>query len=200
MIHTYTKKAANKLYRYYVCVKAHQSGWNKCETRSVAALEIEEAMVDQIRGIGTNSALLDEVVRQLEEQRETHAGALERERRFIERDLKRLAEEMPGVTTGSGAATRLAEAMERTESLGHRLSEIRGHLAALDGDPISRAEVEQALRGFDGLWRQMTPREQERFVKLIVEQVRYNGKTGVVTVDFRSTGIRQLCVDGNRPR
>ena len=200
MIHTYTKKAANKLYRYYVCVKAHQGGWNKCETRSIAAPEIEEAVVDQIRGIGANSALLDEVVRQLEEQRETHAGALERERRFIERDLKRLAEEMPGITTGSGAATRLAEAMERTESLGRRLSEIRGHLAALDGDPISRAEVEQALRGFDGLWRQMTPREQERFVKLIVEQVRYNGKTGVVTVDFRSAGIRQLCVDGNRPQ
>ena len=52
MIHTYTKKTANKLYRYYVCVTAHQHGWNKCPTRSVSAPAIEEAVVAQIRGIG----------------------------------------------------------------------------------------------------------------------------------------------------
>ena len=54
MVHTYTKKTANKLYRYYVCVTAHQRGWNKCETRSVSAPAIEEAVVAQIRGIGSH--------------------------------------------------------------------------------------------------------------------------------------------------
>jgi site-specific DNA recombinase len=36
MIHTYVSKK-NHLYRYYVCVKAHQRGWAQCETRSVSA-------------------------------------------------------------------------------------------------------------------------------------------------------------------
>jgi len=37
MVHTYTKKAANKLYRYYVCVTAHQRGWNNCDQVRVGA-------------------------------------------------------------------------------------------------------------------------------------------------------------------
>ena len=36
MIHTYVSKK-DRLYRYYVCVKAHQRGWAQCETRSVSA-------------------------------------------------------------------------------------------------------------------------------------------------------------------
>ena len=35
--------------------------------------------------------------------------------------------------------------------------------------------------------------EQERFIHTLVEQVRYDGKTGTVTVGFRSRGIRDLC-------
>jgi site-specific DNA recombinase len=85
---TYTTKAANKLYRYYVCIKAQQRGWNKCETYSIPAAEIEQAVVDQVRGVGMNRMLVDEVVRQWEEQRERHARALEHERRLVERDLK----------------------------------------------------------------------------------------------------------------
>ena len=102
--------------------------------------------MDQIRSIAANPALLDEVVRQWTEQREKHTSALERERRFIERDLKQLAEEMPGAISGNGATGRLAEVVERTECLGRRLAEIRTHLAALDADDLSRADVERALR------------------------------------------------------
>ncbi len=200
MVHTYTKKSANRLYRYYVCVKAHQRGWNKCETRSIPAPEIEQSVVDQIRSIGGNPALLNEVVRQWEEQREMHTSALERERRFIERDLKQLAAEMPDVVNGGGATGRLAEVAERTECLGRRSAEIRAHLAALDADPLSRADLERALRDFDGVWQQMAPREQEQFVKLVVKQVRYNGKTGVVAVDFHSAEIRRLCINGGATR
>jgi len=44
MVHTYTQKDA-RLYRYYVCVKAHQRGWTQCETRSVSAPELEQAVI-----------------------------------------------------------------------------------------------------------------------------------------------------------
>jgi hypothetical protein len=67
MIHTYTKKK-NHLYRYYVCVKAHQRGWDKCQTRSVSAQALETAVVEQIRGISRNPAMMGEVLRQLADQ------------------------------------------------------------------------------------------------------------------------------------
>jgi len=35
--------------------------------------------------------------------------------------------------------------------------------------------------------------EQERFIRTLVDQVRYDGKTGTVTLGFRSRAIRDLC-------
>jgi len=68
MTHTYVQKK-NTRYRYYVCINAHQRGWNKCETRSVSAPELEGAVVNQIRGIARQPATLSEVLRLLEEGR-----------------------------------------------------------------------------------------------------------------------------------
>jgi hypothetical protein len=39
----------------------------------------------------------------------------------------------------------------------------------------------------------MSSHEQERFIRALVEQVRYDGKSGNVTVSFKSTGIKHLC-------
>lgn len=130
MVHTYTQKDA-RLYRYYVCVKAHQRGWTQCSTRSVSAPELEQAVVDQIRGVGRNPMMLTAVMKHLEE-------------------------------TGFG--------------------------------DVPREDVARALREFDGLWRQLSPREQEQLIKALVETVSYDGQTGTVTVSFRSAGIKQLCL------
>jgi len=69
MVHTYTQKTPNKLYRYYVCVNAHQKGYNQCPTRSVSAPAIEQAVIEQIRGIAANPGVVDRVVESLGELR-----------------------------------------------------------------------------------------------------------------------------------
>ena len=130
MVHTYTQKDA-RLYRYCVCVKAHQRGWTQCATRSVSAPELEQAVIEQIRGIGRNPMMLTAVMRQLEE---------------------------------SGF------------------------------EDAPREDVAQALREFDGLWKHLSPREQEQLIKALVETVSYDGRTGTVTVGFRSAGVKQLCL------
>ena len=73
MIHTYVQKKGKLLYRYYVCINAHQRGRNKCETRSVSAPELEGAVVDQIRGFAQRPEMLSEVLRRLEEERHQDA-------------------------------------------------------------------------------------------------------------------------------
>lgn len=197
MAHTYTQKAPNKLYRYYVCVNAHQQGYERCATRSVSAPVIEQAVVDQIRGIAANPAVIDEVVRQLTDQQAGAREALERERRVMERELQRLVSEVPGLvrTAGKAATDRLAEMQGRITLLEGQLQGVRDQLTETLGLVVDPADVRRALREFDAIWEQMTPREQERFVKTLVEQVTYDGRTGKVTVGFRTAGIRQLCVD-----
>ena len=59
--HTDTQQAPNKLYRCYVCVNAHQEGHNQCQTRSVSAAVIEQAVIDWIRGIAANPMVVEEV-------------------------------------------------------------------------------------------------------------------------------------------
>jgi len=46
----------------------------------------------------------------------------------------------------------------------------------------------------------MTTWEREKFIRALVEQVRYDGTTGTVTVGFRSSGIRSLCEYGTAER
>jgi site-specific DNA recombinase len=197
MAHTYTQKAPNKLYRYYVCVNAHQQGYDQCQTRSVSAPQIEQAVVDQIRGIAANPSVVDEVVRQLAEQQSIHREALEREKRVMERELSRLAAEIPSYvrTGGKHVADKMAELQDRINVLEGQLRSVCDQLAETVDQITDPASVLRALREFDVLWEEMKPREQEKFVKTLVEKVTYDGRTGKVTVGFRTAGIRQLCID-----
>lgn len=136
MIHTYVEKK-NRVYRYYVCIKAHQRGWTQCETRCVSAPALESAVLEQLRGVGSNPAVLRSVLQKLNEHRRNDPD-------------------------------------EQTT-------------------PPNPKEVEAALHAFDPLWEQLSTWEQERFIRMLVDQVRYDGKTGTVTLGFRSSGIRDLC-------
>ncbi len=171
MVHTYTQKTPNKLYRYYVCVNAHQKGYNQCPTWSVSAPAIEQAVVEQIRGIAANPAVVDKVVESLGEQRVADIERLEREKRLIERELERLSQELAGLvrTGGKLAVDRMAEVQERASALERQLREVREQLAAWEGKTVNVADVRRTLREFDRLWAEMTPREQEKFVKTLVD-------------------------------
>jgi site-specific DNA recombinase len=196
MIHTYVKKK-NRLYRYYVCVKAHQRGWAQCETRSVSAPALENAVVEQLRGIGRNPAVLRGVLRQIGEPRQRDASEKEREKADIERELKTNSEEMRDVAPRAGtvqsATDRLAELQERMRYLNNRMPELLTQLARIDAEAADPKEVETALQEFDPLWEQFSTWEQERFIGILVDEVRYDGKTGTVTLGFRSNGARNLC-------
>jgi site-specific DNA recombinase len=200
MIHTYVNKNG-KLYRYYVCVKAHQRGWTQCATRSVSAPALENAVVEQLRGIGGNPTVLREVVRKLAEQREKESAEIGSEKTDIEKELRNIAQAMketvpvagcPG-SSGDIATARLAELQDRVLHLSSRLAELRQQLAAIEAKGINVEDVETALHDFDPLWEHLSTWEQERFIRTLVEHVRYDGKTGTVTLGFRSRGIRDLC-------
>ena len=134
MTHTYVQKNQVR-YRYYVCIKAHQQGWNKCETKSVSAPELEGAVLENIRRFAQRPAMLSGVLAQLEEMR------------------------------------RESSDMAMTE-------------------PV---DVQDALLRFEPLWEQLNTSEQERLIRALVAEVKYDGPTGMVTVGFHSEAIKELC-------
>jgi site-specific DNA recombinase len=116
MTHTYAQKKGKPLYRYYVCGKAHRQGWQKCETRSVSAPALEQAVVEQ--------------------------------------------------------------------------------LAAMADDASSPSnEVRVALEQGATSWRELTEEQLRVFIRTLVRQVRYDGRTGKVTVQFDNGTSRETETD-----
>jgi len=52
-------------YRYYTCTRAQKRGWHACPSKSVPADEIERLVLDRIRGVGRDPALLGELLAQV---------------------------------------------------------------------------------------------------------------------------------------
>ena len=62
---SHATRDGKKRYRYYVCTAAQKRGRNCCPTGSMPAGEIEQFVVDQIKCIGHDPALIAETVRQV---------------------------------------------------------------------------------------------------------------------------------------
>ena len=195
MIHTYVQKQT-RIYRYYVCVKAHQRGWAQCETRCVSAPALESAVLQQLRGIGANPAILRNVLRQIEEHRRRDTLAAANEKADVARELQAVADEIRNARSAGepGSTTKpAADLEERADRLRARLAELQQRLELVNAEANDPRDLEAALHAFDPLWEQLSTWEQERFIHTLVEQIRYDGKAGTVTLGFRSNGIKELC-------
>jgi site-specific DNA recombinase len=201
MAPTHTTRKGCKLYRYYVCTNAQKRGWHCCPSRSIPAGEIEHYVVEQIRSIGHDPALvretLDRAVQQVDEER----TALQAERRGLERDVRRWDAEIRSALGGLGASQsaaalpRLADLQERLRHAEQRAVEIQIRLDALDRERITEDEVAVALGGFDPVWNALSPREQARVIHLLVERVDYDGGAGTVSITFHPSGLKALAAE-----
>ena len=89
MTHSLVRKQGKK-YRYYVCQTAQKQGWGACPTKSINAHEIENAVVNQIRGIGQDEEVLQRVVAKVKENVERKRADLQSEGRATRNKLNGL--------------------------------------------------------------------------------------------------------------
>jgi site-specific DNA recombinase len=193
MIHTYSQKK-NRFYRYYVCIKAHQRGWTQCETRCVSAPALETAVLEQLRGIGSNPGILRSVLLKINDRQQQEILALNRQRTEKASELRSISKELVSLDASPRTESirkRLAELQERQAHLTTEMSELDQKSNSVQ--TVDHRDVETALHAFDPLWEQLSTWEQERFIRTLLDQVRYDGKTGTVTLGFRSSGIKDLC-------
>jgi site-specific DNA recombinase len=197
MGHTYSSKGGNIHYRYYVCLRAQKRGWHTCPSKSIPAAEIERLVVEQIRTVGRDPALLGATLKHARKQTESSISVLERERATVERELKqhyrevsKLAVEVAS-SNGAGAA-RLGDLNDRIRRDEQRMTEMREQVVALSREIVNEGEVTAAMAAFDPVWETLTPKEQVRVVRLIVKCVEYNGSTGTVSLTFHPEGLRGI--------
>jgi site-specific DNA recombinase len=198
MIASHTTRKGSRRYRYYICTSAQKRGWHTCPSKSIPAGEIERFVVDQLRGVGSDPALIGETLAQARARADEERATLQAEQRGLERDVEGWNNEVRGlleeIAKGSNptALQRLAELQERIRSAEARASEIHAQLLALDQGRITEHEVAAALGSFDPVWNALSPREQARIIQLLVERVDYDGAHGKVAITFHATGFKAL--------
>ena len=200
MAHAYTRKG-RKRYRYYVCRNAQQRGWSGCPSKSLGAHDIESAVVEHIRGIGRNDAIVQATMEKVREQSDRRMAELEVQRLGQERELKQLYSSVEklvrsaGWDSSNGRSTtdQLADLQDRIRRAEQRITAIREEVIALEREAVGEGELSQALAHFDPVWESLSPREQSRIIRVLVERIGYDGRDGTVTLAFRSLGIKALC-------
>jgi len=172
---TFTRKGG-RTYRYYVCQRTNNQSATDCPVKSLPAGVVEGAMLDQLRGVFRAPELLAETLHLVEAHDADDRERLEKERAGLESEL--------GVVRG--AASRLLQTQ-----LDQDMGFVRGELARLDVERdklerrLAQVAVEQraradlpdcagalaeALASLDPIWENLFPAEQQRLVRLLVEQ------------------------------
>jgi site-specific DNA recombinase len=189
MVPSITKKG-DRRYRYYVCSKAQKFGWHTCKSKSVPAAEMERFVIDQIRSLGTDPEFVENVLEQIGDVATAELVGLRDQERIAEREIRQCETEMQHLSTKSPDQTqRLAAAQERMRIATEQLSAIQQEIHDCDIEVPERAVVQLALQEFDPVWNALSPREQERVLKLLVQRVDYNGETGQVDITFAPDGF-----------
>ncbi len=198
MTPSHTTRGARR-YRYYVCAAAQRRGWDGCPSKSIPAAQIEQFVLEQIKCIGKDPALVQATVAEARKQEEARLAELEAERGILERDLARWHAEMLKLAGQLGpdgrhesVITRLADLQERIGVVERRLARVREHGDVLRRQLVNEQEVALALSAFDPVWGALSPREQVRLVQLLVERVDYDGSEGSVAITFHPHGIKTL--------
>ncbi len=150
--------------------------------RTCMALAHKRSKRQRVSGhIPYGSRLADDGVNLLDEPQEQRAVA-------VNAELKRLA--APGQPGNAGGE--MAAVQERIRVAEQRATEVGVEIAVLGRDLVDEGEVRAALSMFAPVWETLSPREQARIVRLLVERVDYDGGKGTIAVTFRPSGIKTL--------
>jgi site-specific DNA recombinase len=207
MTPSHSTREGSKRYRYYVCSSAQKRGWHTCESKSIPAAQIESLVVEQIKSIGRDPLMLQEVLAEAKRQDAAQVAELATEQHGIEKDLRVWHGEMqslsvkikPGDDNGSVIGC-LADVQERIAGAEQRLRVIRDQCDAALRQTLDETEAALAMSAFDPVWGSLSPQEQVRVVQLLVEQVDYDGAKGKVAIAFRPVGIKTLARELNHKR
>jgi site-specific DNA recombinase len=138
--------------------------------------------------------LLQEAIDQMARRRRDLDQEFDANRRSIWQLNQKLAREAADTSVDSGARfERIVGLQGEIEAAERRLAEIAGERKTSEGNSIHADDLRNTLIEFDAIWSSLITREQEQLIQLLVTKVGYDGATGKVTVNFRSTGAKELC-------
>src|SRR5204863_2261574 len=109
------------------CAQAQKKGWASCPSKSVPAGEIERFVVEQIRAVGRDPAVLEGTLRQMRQQHAKAAADLRTDEKFAQRELGRHHAALKKLAAAPDADA-LAALHDQIKATELRLADIRDQL------------------------------------------------------------------------
>jgi site-specific DNA recombinase len=186
---SHSTKSATKRYRYYRCHRSEQRGRGTCPFPAVPAEQIEQLVIDRIRGIGREPEVLAATLQELRQQTESEVASLTAEQLQLQRgiakwdaDSRTLLSHVSPERSDSSALARLADLQDRIRTGQSRLSEVDQQLDFARRTRSDDQLATRALADFDPVWNALSPRERTQLIGLLVEKVIFDGAAGKVSI------------------
>jgi len=188
----------NRTYRYYLCVKAAKQGYHDCPVKTLPAAEIEEAVIDQLRAVFRSPELVAATARNVQGLEEAEIKRFAQEKEIAEQQLQVLrAAANRLLQSGAGSNQSIAFIQGElskldadTQAAERQLRMVEAELAFYRDKPSGVAEVLHELTVLDDLWDELFPPEQERIIRLLVEQVLVYADR--IEVTLRGEGLQTI--------
>jgi len=195
MAHTYTKKG-DRLYRYYACNTRQKQGREACNAPSLPAQDVEDFVVEQIKKIGKDPKLVEQVyaeaVRQQKEQiprLEAELAKLSRERQKKAGEVRRLVSVLASAESPLPSVSEHLQAAEKAlAKLDGSLAELKRSLAVIRSQTIDAKHLRLTLERFEPLWEVLHFAERVALVQQVVQAIVFDPTSGHITLDLAATG------------
>jgi site-specific DNA recombinase len=195
MSHHFTTRGEQR-YRYYVCMRAQKHGWSACPAPSLPAKQLEDFVVEQIKGLGRDAAIIEGSVRAAQTRLQAEIDHLEARRNEFRKRLRNLGREVGKVAPRAGfdeqATSRLGCLQNTMREEEQEVARLNEQIAAIQSRMLKPDELAGAVGAFDPLWQSLPPTQRATLIHLLVDRVEYDGSAETLSVTFHPTGIRTL--------
>ncbi|MFO0082303.1 MAG: hypothetical protein ACK55O_06765, partial [Phycisphaerales bacterium] len=179
-----------------VCYVAQKQGWHACPSGSLPAEQIERMVVDRIKHIGGDAALIAATFRQLQIGIRSRSAQIDKDHTASTREIQKIEGDIrkAAMTAGTdaNAAARLADLHERLATASERARVLCAEAEQIENESITQSDVAASLREFAATWDVLYPREQAAVLANLVKRVDYDGAKKTVSITFHPAGLRTL--------
>jgi site-specific DNA recombinase len=194
MVHIFSSKqsAAGLRYRYYRCTGAIKSGAGTCPGGSLPAHQVESVVVEKVREVLKASQLLEEVIAKVRKRQGDVLKELEAETAAVTQELLKLRTSQKRALVSSEDTVMLADLVRRIDEAEKRLEQLVKDKKTAEKTQIDARLVGAEIDRFDGLWANLSPREQTKVIALVVQCVEYHADRGELKISFHDVGQKTV--------
>jgi site-specific DNA recombinase len=154
---------------------------------------VEAAVVERIRALARDPALLDEVVRAAHAEVAAQRADLRRDAQRSGTAAARLQGEIDDLVAHGADVPELRQRLEELrqahDAAAGRATTAKDALAALRACVMDEAALRRAIESVAPCWEALFPAERARLIRLLVERVSVDARTGEVDIAFHPGGV-----------